>query len=399
MKHIMACLASIFTRPIVLLTLSCCIFITACSTKAPPPLELAFTMEVTHGIQSLAWHPDGKRLAIGYFGRKEVQVWDVGTKKPLFAVPSNRILINQSGQEVLFSPDGKYLIVQDFLDTKNGQPPFPTKDDETEILARADKSRYQLARVWDVETQKEVTQIYGPGARVFGAEHHGMCWSGVPGKPRLVMLRSTSISIYDHITGKLEDEISLRHPFKDYPAMNRGYSKMDCHPGQLKVALQGGIWGEASRDTAPEKYGKTPVVIADLSLRSVVKVLETPNPLNGVVYNADGSKLISFGASPIHVWDANNDYVAVGTINDPPQNTGIFAPIAGVDGVLGVADTVYLWDTAHLKNIWRAPSPRDLFRVANHGESKTVVFAAGHTAYFYRYNIESINSIIAKKGN
>jgi WD40 repeat protein len=399
MNNIFASLAPFGQKLMRLCSLVCFSFISACSTKTPPPLELAFTMDVTHGIQSLAWHPDGKRLAIGYFGRKEVQVWDIETKKPVFTVPSNRILINQSGQEVLFSPDGKYLVVQDFLDTKNGQPPFPTKDDETEIQARADRSRYLLARVWSVEIQKEVAQIYGPGARVYGAEHDGMCWSGEPGKQRLVMLRSTSVFIYDHITGKMVDEISLRYPFKEHPKINRGYAKMDCHPSQSSVALQGGIWGEVSRTSVPEKYGKTPIVIVDLSLRSVVKVLETPNPINGIVYNADGSKLMSFGVPPIHVWDANNDYTALGSINDPPQNTGIFAPMPGVDGVLGVADTIYLWDAAHLKKIGHAPSPRDLFRVASHGDSKTVVFASGHTAYFYRYNIESINSIIAKKGN
>jgi WD40 repeat protein len=94
----------------------------ACSTKPTSPLEFLYAIEFRNGIQSLAWHPDGKRLAVGYYRTAEVEIWDIEAKKPLFALPSKRTLIGTSGQEALFSPDGKYIIVKDFIDNKNGEP-------------------------------------------------------------------------------------------------------------------------------------------------------------------------------------------------------------------------------------------------------------------------------------
>lgn len=91
-----------------------------CGAGAKPALEKVGSLDFSDGIQSMAWHPDGRQLAVGYYNRNEVEVWDVQTGKPLFAVPSKRRPVNQSGQEMLFSPDGQYLVVQDFLDTKNG---------------------------------------------------------------------------------------------------------------------------------------------------------------------------------------------------------------------------------------------------------------------------------------
>lgn len=151
------------------------LLVNGCSARAKLVMEETGVLELPYTVQSLAWHPDGRLLAVGYFMRDVVQVWDVQTKKPVFSVPSKRSPPNLSGQEVLFSPDGKYMVVQDFLDTKNGEPKFPKSyEDPAELPAQKDTDRYVLARVWDLERHREVAQIKGPGSSLYGggAQRH-----------------------------------------------------------------------------------------------------------------------------------------------------------------------------------------------------------------------------------
>jgi hypothetical protein len=279
---------------------------------APPVLEPAGVLELPYAIQSMAWHPNGKWLAVGYFMRDEVEVWDVETKKSLFAVPSQRRPINKSGQEILFSQDGKHLVVQDFSDTKNGEPKFPrTLLDPEELPARADKERYVLARIWDIDLRKEIAQIKGPGSVLFGGVQEGMCVAGDQASQVLVH-RNAIVAAYDMVTGALLHEIDVSHPFANMPQQSRGYWKMSCHPSRPEVALEGAqFFKEAPVFGFIPFSGATPIVVVDLEKKAVKKVLFSATPLNGVAYTADGSKLVSFGAPPIRVWDANADFAAV----------------------------------------------------------------------------------------
>lgn len=367
------------------------ITLTACG-KATPVLEQTDMLDVGKGIQSMAWHPDGKHIAIGYFGLDEVAVWNIETKQAVFKVPSQRRPTNQSGQELTFSPDGKYLVVQDFLDTKNGKPKFPrTEKDSEELPARADKTRYLLARVWDWPARKEVAQLMGPGSVVYGGVQDGFCWLGGQSN-QLAMHRNRIVSVYDIPTGQPQYEVDLGHPFEDKPEVSRGYWKMACHPTQPVVAMEGArffklgpLFGFA------EDSGASPIVVADIAQRKVVKVLYTATPLNGVIYTADGGKLISFGAPPMRVWDARKDYVVVGEINTPNQNTGDFAILPGFDGVVGTADQIYVWDAGKLQIAAQASqTPRDVFRIATHSPSKTIAVAAGRKAYLYKFHPEKL---------
>lgn len=353
-------------------------------------LEPIRVLELPHTIQSMAWHPNGKWLAVGYFMRDEVEVWDVETGKSLFAVPSQRRPPNQSGQEVLFSKDGKYLVVQDFQDTKNGEPKFPrTYDDPAELPARYDRERYVLGRVWSVQQRQEVKKLRGPGSVLYAGVQKGMCRLPADGNEEsLAMLRGAVVSIYSIRSGRVKDEINLQFPFADKPTVGWGYVQMLCHPTKAEVALVGGPFMRVAPQFGyPPNSGATPIVIVDLDKKAIKKVLYSPTPLNGVAYTADGNKLISFGAPPIRVWNANADFVPVGDIDEPHMNAGLMTPIPGYDGFLGISNALRIWSAEELRNVYTLDTKEyDTFRIALHAPSSRYAVAVTKYVHLYRLN-------------
>jgi hypothetical protein len=369
--------------------------LSACTKAQQPLLEKFDTLTVPYGIQSMAWHPNGKWLAVGYFLRDEVEVWDVKTKTSVLKVPSMRRSVNQSGQEVLFSPDGRYLVVQDTVDTKKGEPKFPKNyEDPAELPAQQDKERLILARIWDIEQRKEIAQLKGPGSSMHGGGHKGMYW--LPSKPtRLTLLRSTGLAVYEPVSGELLYEVNLRFPFADKPEFNRGYEKMSCSTSRDEIALDGGpLMKKAPVFGYPENSGATPIVVVDMERKAIKKVLFSATPLNGVAYTADGSKLISFGMSPMRVWSANSDYSLVGEITDPNENVGEISKVSSFNGLMGMSLDVHFWTADKLKLIYSYKSPlRDVFRIETHLASNLAAFAVGRSAHLFRINDDVLKQL------
>ena len=386
-------------RRLALLGFAASLLLLSACTKAAPALEPLGVLEVKRGIQSMAWHPDGVHLAIGYSMLAEVEVWNVQTKQAVFSVPSHRRLTNQSGQEVTFSPDGKYLIVQDFVDSKNGDPKFPRSfDDPNELPAQADKQRYILARVWDWPQRKEVAPLRGPASELYGTAQEGFCW--VAGEENvLAMHRSSVVVTYDVTTGAMLAETNLLQPFPEYPKRAYSYWKMACHPTQPHVALEGQQFAKRNGPIYgyPGGNGAAAIVVGDLDKKRVHKVLISPTPLNGVTFTADGSKLLSFGAPPIRVWDTTRDYALVGEIFYPKENTNYFAGLNGFDGVIGLSGDLHLWNAQQLKRVATQIVPPDVFRITVHQASKTVAVAIGRFAHLYRFNPAALNPPIEGK--
>ena len=391
------------------------LLVNGCSARATPVMEETGVLELPYAVQSLAWHPDGRLLAVGYFMRDVVEVWDVHAKKPVFSVPSKRRPANLSGQEVLFSPDGKYLVVQDFVDTKNGEPRFPKNyEDPAELPAQKDADRYILARVWDIGKRREVAQIKGPGSSLYGGMHKGMCW--LNSKPlKLALLRNTAVVTYEPASGKILDESGLRFPFSDKPNFNRSFEKMACNTVRDEVALDGGpLMKKAPEFGFPLNSGATPIVVVDLERRAVRKVLFSLTPLNGVAYSADGSKLVSFGMSPIRIWDANKDFAALGEIENPPEwmwlnqrgmkvdmlhpppdiprgNAGKLVPVAGTDLMFGLSGDLYLWSLAERRAIVHLPAFPDVMRIAAHQASDTFAVVDDRLIHIYKLNRSALS--------
>lgn len=381
---LICCVAALVVRCLILLALASYLtrshFVQAEPSKSPT-LVKAGELVLPYGIQSMAWHPNGKILAIGYFMRDEVVVWDVDKKTQTLSMPSRRRSINFSGQEVLFSPDGTHLVVQTTVDTKGGVPKFPKGyDDPAEIPAQRDKQRYILATVWNLDRQEQTAELKGPGSARYGGAHRGMCW--LP-DGTLAVLRSTGVALYRVKDGKQVGEIDLGYPFADNPKFRHGYQKMACHPKRSEIALEGGaLMKKAPEFGFPISSGATPIVLVNISTEKVEKVLFSETALNGVVYTKSGKYLASFGRPPIRVWDASSGYQLTGLINDPSLNSGDLVAAEGGEGVFGIADQAYIWDLSKLRKVARFDIPRDVIRVAQKDNNYAV--AEGNTVHFFK---------------
>jgi len=58
------------------------------------------------GAHSVAFSPDGRRLAAGSNGREAVKLWDVETRQEVLTLSGEGSLF----RSVNFSPDGRYLL-------------------------------------------------------------------------------------------------------------------------------------------------------------------------------------------------------------------------------------------------------------------------------------------------
>jgi WD40 repeat protein len=319
----------------------------------------------------MAWHPNGKWLAIGYFNHDFVEVWDIQTKQSVLKVPSTRRPISDSGQELIFSPDGKYLVVQDLVNTKPEYERAKKDDDPSELAAQKDTQRLILARVWDLERKKEVSQLRGAGSRFHAGNLRGMCFEfGQPNK--ITILRKSILSIYAVPSGQHLSDISARNPYSEKPDKTQDYDAMTCHPSQRHIALQTpGFLKAAPIFGYPVGSAATPLIVLDTQKKKVIKVLISPTWIRSVQYNADGNQFSSEGNGLLRLWDTQNNYGDLGEITMPnmkflPTPT----PIANFKGLLTFGNGVQIWDTQKKSLAYSSKlPPTDLFRVAVHQPS------------------------------
>src|SRR5262249_53692709 len=117
--------------------------------------KVAGTIPSLPGIRSLAFSPDGERLAVGLTspkadegGMAEARVYDLKGKQ-LTAFGAHRMWLNS----VAFSPDGRLLVT-------TGWPDFP-KDEKELRRSEGDKLMRPLVKVWDAATGKLVRALEG----------------------------------------------------------------------------------------------------------------------------------------------------------------------------------------------------------------------------------------------
>jgi WD40 repeat protein len=133
-------------------------------------------------VQSLAWSEDGRWLASGGFRR--VVLWDTKTMQPTREFTNGFV---GRVTALRFSPEGSFLIVADSLVAQRGfirvidpgagvlKTSWPAHDDavlaldlnrEGDRLATAGADK--LAKVWDLESHKELARLEGHSGAVLG---------------------------------------------------------------------------------------------------------------------------------------------------------------------------------------------------------------------------------------
>jgi WD40 repeat protein/serine/threonine protein kinase len=123
-------------------------------------------------IQALAFSPDGTRLATGSYSSKPTRVWNVARQEPV-------LFLDVTANEVVFAPDGRWLVVcsvQDnaarIFELPSGGPKPPLKghlggvvhasvSPDGRTLATTDYHGW--IKLWNTATSQEVATIPHPG--------------------------------------------------------------------------------------------------------------------------------------------------------------------------------------------------------------------------------------------
>jgi WD40 repeat protein/tRNA A-37 threonylcarbamoyl transferase component Bud32 len=201
-------------------------------------------------LTAVAFHPWGKRLAVGGEGRG-LRVWDLGGSLNL-RIPGGAATC------VAFSPDGKFLV-------GGGSRPFPELGEKSPVGLK----------MWDVRTGGEVVSFRG---------HTGLvtCLAMCPDGKRLASAsQDGQVSVWDTRTGRR------------MLAFNGGSGGLF----NLAYSPDGNLLATASGEGAKVWGAHTGRVIRTLG-----------EPSGGVVsmsFSPDGTRLAGAGGPALLVWDVN----------------------------------------------------------------------------------------------
>jgi hypothetical protein len=373
-----------------LLFAMCCAL--APAAQAQPAWQKVKELNLPQDVMSLDWHPDGRHVAVTY-PRELAQVWNVDTGQGLQTFGSTRWGTTQSGKEIGFSPDGKYLVVQDVKRNRPEDHPYPrTINDPLEKTARQDKTAFQIGRILAWPSLEEVTKIMGPGAKMYSAQMNGFCWTG--GKsPVFAVHRNAAVALYSFPQGKLLDEVSILNPYPKYPGVIKAlWWRMVCDPVQPRVAVQGALINDEDLKALnlSAERGPTPIAIVDLTAKRLERTLITHDALNGIVFTADGRFLVAYGLPPMQVWDAQREFAVAGSITEPNQKTGTMLALQD-DWIAGMSDALHIWRVGTQQKASQDQAlPRFSWRTAYHAPSQTLAVARGNTLTLYRLQAQAV---------
>ena len=238
-------------------------------------------------VQTLAWSPDGKRIASGS-GDKTVQVWDALTGGHAFNYSDHAGVV----WAVAWSPDGKSIAsggvdnTVQVWDALTGGHVFTHHGHTAAVAAIAwspDGTRIASAsydhtvQVWDTSTGNQVFTYHGHTAAVAA-----IAWS-----PDGTRIASAS---YDY-TVQIWDAANGRHVL--------------AYRGHIKE-LRAVAWSPDGKLIVSGGYDNTAQVWDALTGVTIYTYLGHGGYVNGVVWSPDGKRIASgSGDKTVQVWDAS----------------------------------------------------------------------------------------------
>lgn len=149
------------------------ILVTASPAAEGETLKLTHLRTLTNdfAITTLAWHPDGKQLAVGQVLNKRVAIWDTRTGERV------RTLEKEGGgvRTLTYSPDGKYLAVgREFSRLTQDRAHVHLYDAATGDLLQRFPPSSSSVRASDAEAL-----TFSPDSRYLAVSGHGSRMNGV----------------------------------------------------------------------------------------------------------------------------------------------------------------------------------------------------------------------------
>jgi WD40 repeat protein len=243
---------------------------------------------LAHGVTRVVFSPDGRRFAsgsaIGVLGKPyEVKVWDTQTGKEILTLKGHSGAI----QCVAFSPDGRRLATASHdrtvkvWDAQTGQEERTLQGHTGDVRSvsfspdgrrLASASYDRTVRVWDAQTGQEIHTLKGHTDRV-----HEVSFSP---EGRLASASGDgTVKVWDTLTGQL-------------PLTLRGHTAL----------VNSVIFSPEGRHLASASWDKT-VKVWDAQTGHLARTLEVPRGIVwGVAFSPDG-RLLAGASNGVQVWD------------------------------------------------------------------------------------------------
>jgi len=313
-------------------------------------------------VRSVAWSPDGKRLAAGD-EQEAVKVWDTANGNEILN------LTNRAVMPVAWSPDGKRLATAkpklgwdntnkpgrennghiQIVDALTGREILSFSPQGTQLYSLAwsrDGSRLasgerrNWARVWDVATGREVLKLWHSGSV------ESLAWS--PDGKRLAAASAQRISIWDVTTGR--EALRLQGHRDEIGSVS-------WSPDGDQLASAGGdgtvkVWDARARPEGPAMEGARAVTLA---------------------WSPQGRRLAWAGGRKVTLWDAKRGNEVL--MGDVDAQQVVWSP-SGKHLAIGKPGGIMIFDVEARKETRTLPC-RDLRAIAWSPDATRLALALG----------------------
>jgi WD40 repeat protein len=341
--------------------------------------EIKIVLEDPDGAAGIALSPDGRRIATSSYGLKAPRIWDAASGRLLRTLYAEG---DQSFFAMAFTPDSRRLIAWAMYgrgrawDAESGEPTTVFNGHTEEVFSAkfspdgrriVTASRDKTARIWDVASGRQILVIGGfsgpvttaafstDGRRVVTTSRDGT-WGG----PARALVDDRTVRVWDAASGT--PIIDLKH---EAIASSAFFSPDGRHivttsdddtvrvweaaTSKLVRALKGYAGSRAAFSPDSQRVFTTDsatVRIWDFATGRTISVLKSHYGFAGVIFNNDGSRLLTSAAAEdntVRLWDVSAAMIALEG-HTRPTTSAAFSPDGRRVVTTSYDGTARIWD-------------------------------------------------------